>query len=87
MSKIEIYTKGWCSYCLRAKALLKGKGLTFREIEVSNDPVRFQEMLDRSGGRRTVPQIFIGDTHVGGSDELAAAEKSGRLDDLLAEHN
>lgn len=84
MSKIELYSKGWCTYCLRAKSLLKRKGLTFREIEVSNDPLRFREMLERSGGCRTVPQIFIGDTHVGGSDDLEAAEKSGRLDELLA---
>lgn len=84
MAKVEIYSKGWCPYCVRAKKLLTEKGITFRDYEVSADPHRFQEMLDRSGGRMTVPQIFVGDTHIGGSDALAAANKSGRLDELLS---
>lgn len=84
MAKVEMYSKGWCPYCTRAKRLLVQKGVVYQEHEVSNDPERFQEMLDRSGGRMTVPQIFIGDTHIGGSDELAAADRNGRLDELLA---
>ena len=84
MAEVEMYIKGWCPYCVRASKLLTDKGISYREYEVSNDPQRFQEMLNRSGGRMTVPQIFIGDTHIGGSDDLAAAERSGRLDELLA---
>jgi glutaredoxin 3 len=84
MSKVEIYSKGWCGYCSRAKRLLQEKGVDFTEHEVSNDPERLQEMLDRSGGRMTVPQIFINEKHVGGSDELAAANRSGQLDEWLA---
>lgn len=84
MAKVEMYSKGWCSYCMRAKSLLTRKGISYREYDVSNDPQRFQEMLSRSGGRPTVPQIFIGNQHIGGSDELATAASSGRLDELLA---
>jgi len=85
MTKVEIYSKGWCAYCYRAKKLLQEKDIPFNEYDVAGDPERLQEMLDRSGGRRTVPQIFIGDRHVGGSDELAAANRSGELDQWLEE--
>lgn len=82
MNKIEIYTKGHCPYCHRAKALLDAKGLSYQEYEISTDKKRQQEMIDRSK-RRTVPQVFINDQHLGGSDDLAAAQKSGLLDELL----
>jgi glutaredoxin 3 len=80
--EITIYTSGWCGHCMRAKALLGRKGLAYREIDVDGDRVHREEMIRRSG-RRTVPQIFIDDKHVGGSDDLAAAERSGELDRLL----
>jgi glutaredoxin 3 len=84
MSKIKIYTTPICPYCVRAKALLKKKGAPFEEIDVFMDADARREMEDKSGGRRTVPQIFIGDTHVGGSDDLYALESQGKLDPLLA---
>ena len=80
---VEIYTTPICPYCLRAKRLLDAKGVTYREIDVMGDNEKRGEMMRRSG-RRTVPQIFIGDTHVGGSDDLYALEQAGRLDALLA---
>lgn len=80
---IVMYSSGWCGYCARARALLQGKDVTFREIKVDEDPADRQAMLARSGGRRTVPQIFIGDRHVGGFDELYALDRSGELDALL----
>ena len=80
--EITVYSTGWCPYCERARALLERKGLPFREIKVDEDPVERQAMLARSGGRRTVPQIFIGERHVGGFDELYALEKAGKLDEL-----
>ena len=83
MNKVEIYTKGHCPYCHRAKALLDSKGVSYQEYEISTDRARQQEMSERSA-RRTVPQIFINGEHVGGSDDLAAAEKSGLLDELLS---
>jgi len=79
---IVMYSSGWCPYCVRARALLERKGLPFREIKVDEDPAERQAMLARSGGARTVPQIFIGDYHVGGFDELYALDKAGRLDEL-----
>lgn len=79
---IVMYSSGWCPYCDRARALLARKGLTFREIKVDEDPAERDAMLARSGGRRTVPQIFIGDRHVGGFDDLYAIDKSGELDTL-----
>ena len=84
MSNVVIYTKSWCGYCTRAKALLARKGVAFTEIEISDDDVRRNEMVTRAGGRRTVPQIFIGETHVGGCDDLYQLESEGRLDALLA---
>jgi glutaredoxin 3 len=82
-SKIVMYATGWCPYCSRARELLKSKGVDFEEIDVEARPEARKEMMARSGGRRTVPQIFIGATHVGGCDDLHALEASGRLDTLL----
>ncbi len=83
MQPVEIYTTPFCGYCRRAKQLLDRKGVAFTEIDVSADPARRSAMVERAGGRRTVPQIFIGPTHVGGSDELHALERAGRLEPLL----
>lgn len=80
---IVMYSTGWCSSCVRARALLERKGATVLELKVDEDPAAREAMLARSGGRRTVPQIFIGDRHVGGFDELYALEKAGTLDALL----
>ncbi len=82
MSSIEIFSTPHCPYCQRAKALLDGKGVSYQEFDVSTDAAKLKEMLDRSQ-RRTVPQIFIDGQHVGGSDDLSAAERSGELDRLL----
>ena len=83
MSKVEIYSSMWCPFCHRAKRLLQSKGVGFEEFDVDADPALRNEMTQRSGGRRTVPQIFIDDLHVGGSDELAALERDGRLNGML----
>jgi glutaredoxin 3 len=83
MPNIDIYTTAWCPYCHRAKALLKHKGVEFNEIDASSGSVR-QAMIQRANGGMTVPQIFIGKVHVGGSDDLYALEQEGRLDPLLA---
>ena len=83
MSNITIYSTPVCPYCNRAKSLLEKKGQSWTEVDVSNDSER-AKMIEKAGGRRTVPQIFIGDTHVGGYDDLAALEKEGKLDGLLA---
>ena len=83
MPPITIYTKPMCPYCARAMSLLKHKGAAFTEIEASWDPKGKEEMLARSNGGRTYPQIFIGETHVGGSDDLHALDRSGELDQLL----
>jgi glutaredoxin 3 len=85
MKTIEIYTTPWCSYCASAKRLLARKGAAFTEIDVSRDPAMRSEMTRRARGRHTVPQIFIGGQHVGGSDDLHALDHAGRLDPLLAE--
>jgi len=82
-NEVLIYSTGYCPYCVRAKSLLQRKGVAFREVMVDQEPARRVEM-ERRSGRRTVPQIYIGDTHVGGSDDLAALERAGRLDALLA---
>jgi glutaredoxin 3 len=84
MKPVKIYTSPMCPYCARAKSLLKKKGAAFEEIDVMMDPEARAAMQASSGGARTVPQIFIGDTHVGGSDDLLALEKDGKLDALLA---
>jgi len=83
MPKIEIYTTRWCPYCHAAKSLLEGKGVTYEEVNAEDPEVR-QAMVQRAHGRRTVPQIFIGSAHVGGYDEIAALERRGKLDPLLA---
>ena len=85
MPAITLYTKSWCPYCEQAKALLTQKGQTWTEIDVEAEPARRDEMIERAGGRRTVPQIWIGERHVGGYDDLAALERAGELDPLLAE--
>lgn len=79
---VTIYTSAWCGYCARAKALLDRKGIAYREIDVDGDAAHRREMIARSG-RRTVPQVFIGTLHIGGSDELASLDRSGELDRLL----
>ena len=79
---ITVYSASWCPYCQRAKALLREKGLSFTEFDVDEDPSWRAEMVARSG-RRTVPQIFIGDRHVGGCDDLIASDRSGELDRLV----
>ena len=84
MPVVEIYTKTFCSYCWRAKMLLESKGVAFNEISVDFGGELRQEMIQRAKGRTTVPQIFIGETHVGGCDELVALEQAGRLDALIA---
>ncbi len=81
--KIIIYTGPMCSFCVRAKDLLKKKGLKFEELFLGDNPDLMEEMIARSGGKRTVPQIFIGDTHLGGFDELYDKDKSGELDEIL----
>ncbi len=83
MPVIEIYTTPWCGYCAAAKRLLKSKGAQFTEFNVEADPERRAEMLRRAAGRRTVPQIFIGDRHIGGSDDLHLLDREGGLDPLL----
>jgi glutaredoxin 3 len=84
LAKIEIYTTFFCPYCSRAMNLLRKKGVEFTEISVDGDPALRRAMTERSGGGRTVPQIFIDDRPIGGSDELVALESSGELDRLLA---
>jgi glutaredoxin 3 len=80
---IDIYTTRYCPYCQAAKGLLSRKGVAFTEIDVSGDAKRRSEMVTRANGRMTVPQIFIGLTHVGGYDDLSALERAGKLDPLL----
>ena len=82
MIRVEIYTTAICPYCVSAKNFLMQKGWAYDEVRVDRDPVRREEMLTRSGGRRTVPQIFINDVHVGGFDDLVAADRAGRLREL-----
>ena len=83
MSKVQIYTTNWCPYCTAAKALLDEKGVAYEEIDATDPNVRV-DMIQRAHGRRTVPQIFIGERHVGGYDDLSALERRGQLDPLLA---
>ena len=84
MPKVEIYTQPWCPYCARAVSLLTKKGVAFREIDAPNGTAERAEAVRRSGGRTTVPQVFIGDSPVGGCDDLVALDRSGRLDAMLA---
>lgn len=83
MSKIEVYSTAVCPYCVAAKNLLKARGLEWTEVRVDTEPSQREAMLARSGGARTVPQIFVNDHHIGGFDELAAADRSGKLAQLL----
>jgi len=83
MADIEVYTQPWCPFCARAMALLSSKGVEFREIEAPHGSAERQEAIRRSGGRTTVPQIFIGGRHIGGCDELVALDRAGKLDLLL----
>jgi glutaredoxin 3 len=83
MARVEIYTKIFCPYCARAKRLLADKGVEVEEYDITMGGPKREEMLSRANGRHTVPQIFIDDRHVGGSDDLAALEAGGRLDPLL----
>ena len=82
MSQVTIYTKPYCPFCVRALELLERKGVAFDEIEAAFDPHKRQEMIRRSG-RATFPQIFIGETHIGGCDEMMALERAGELDPML----
>ena len=84
MKQVTVYTKPMCPYCVRALSLLQKKGAPVTEISAAFDREKREEMLARSNGRTTYPQIFIGDIHVGGSDELAALERDGKLDAMLA---
>ena len=80
---VTVYSKSWCPYCVRAKQLLTQQGIGFVDIDVEREPARLTEMLEKSG-RRTVPQIWVGDTHVGGCDDLYALHRAGKLAGLLA---
>ena len=85
MPAVEMYTTRYCPYCTSAKALLKRKGVAFKEIDLAGNWELRDEMIQRANGRTTVPQIFIGKVHVGGCDDLHALERAGKLDPLLAE--
>lgn len=84
MKPVEIYTSPLCGFCHAAKRLLDSKGVDYAEVDVMQQPERKAEMIQRANGGRTVPQIFIGETHVGGCDDLYALERAGKLDPLLA---
>ena len=84
MTTVEIYTRPTCGFCHMAKRLLTSKGVSFSEVDISAHPNRRPEMIQRAGGRSTVPQIFIGGKHVGGCDDLMALDRGGKLDALLA---
>jgi len=83
MTAITIYTKSWCPYCSAAKDLLKQKGAAFTEIDIERTPPARQEMIRKANGRSSVPQIFIGERHVGGCDDLYALDDKGQLEPLL----
>lgn len=83
MTEVTIYTRMMCGYCSAAKSLLERKGIKFRELDATFEPGLRSEMIERSGGARTFPQIFVGEVHVGGCNELLALERQGRLDGLL----
>ena len=83
MAKVEIYSTAFCPYCVRAKRLLERKGVAFTDIDVLEDGAKREEMVTRAGGRTTVPQIFIDGAYIGGSDELVALDRAGKLDPLL----
>ena len=83
MARVEIYSTMFCPYCARAKSLLSRKGVKFENIDIMMEPDKRDEMLKRAGGRTSVPQIFIDGQHVGGSDDLAALDRAGKLDPML----
>ncbi len=85
MAKVEVYSTSYCPYCMRAKALLRSKGIEFAELDVTNNPGLRAKMVELAGGRRTVPEIFINGEIIGGCDELYALERSGELDMMLAQ--
>jgi len=84
MAKVEMYTTMWCGYCARARNLLQRKGVDFQDIDVEADTSKRTEMVQRAGGRMTVPQIFIDGVHVGGCDDVHALDDAGKLDPMLA---
>ncbi len=84
MAEVVIYSSEFCGYCMRAKKLLTSKGVTYQDIDLGIQPARRPEMIERAGGRTTVPQIFIDGRHIGGCDELHALDRDGKLDPLLA---
>lgn len=84
MPQVTLYTTPICGFCAAAKRLLSGKGVAYSEINVMIDPAKKSEMIARANGRRTVPQIFIGERHIGGFDDMAALDKTGELDRILA---
>lgn len=83
MKPVVLYTTPFCGYCAAAKRLLSGKGVSYQEIDVSRDPAKRREMTQRSNGGRTVPQIFVGEQHIGGFDDMNALERAGKLDAIL----
>jgi glutaredoxin 3 len=85
VARVEVYTTSYCPFCHGAKALLERKGVAFDEIDVTDDPALREQMVERAGGRRTVPEIFINGRIIGGFDELRALESEGELDGILAE--
>jgi glutaredoxin 3 len=85
LARVEVYTTSFCPYCVRAKSLLKRKGVAFEEIDIGEDPELRQKMIELAGGRRTVPEIFINGRIIGGYDELKALDDEGELDPLLAQ--
>ena len=84
MKHVVLYTSPFCGYCMAAKRMLAAKGVNFEEIDVARDPGKRAEMTQRSNGGRTVPQIFVGETHLGGFDDMNALERAGKLDAILA---
>jgi glutaredoxin 3 len=84
MVSVEMFTTAVCPYCVAAKNLLKQKGFDYTEIRIDTDPLRRDEMLSRTGGRRSVPQIFVNGVHVGGFEDLVAADRSGKLAEIAA---
>lgn len=83
MSQVTIYTKAYCPYCVRAKSVLDNKGVSYTELRIDEQPELRPQMIERAGGRSTVPQIFIGERHIGGCDDMVALDASGQLDPLL----
>ena len=83
MAQVEMYTTAWCPYCSMARALLQRKGVDYAEIDIIEQPARRNEMIQRAGGRTTVPQIFIDGEHIGGCDDMVALDRAGKLDPKL----